>query len=93
MDLFPFLLASVDVAASLAREITRSCEDIAKHKVSMVFEKIVLIKYKNMRECWEIRVAVVSSSNLGSTVFVVKARLNQDNSAHPHQGFCRIFEK
>jgi len=40
MDLFPFLLASVDVAASLAREITRSCEDIAKHKVSMVFEKL-----------------------------------------------------
>ena len=67
MDLFPFLLASADiaaqaagapVAASLAREITQSCEDVAKHKVSMVFgrKKIVLMKYRNMRECWEIRV-------------------------------------
>jgi len=47
MDLFPFLLASADiaaqaagppVAASLAREITQFCQDVAKHKVSMVLK-------------------------------------------------------
>jgi len=49
MDLLPFLLASADVAAqaagapvaaSLAREITQSCEDVAKHKVSMIFSSV-----------------------------------------------------
>jgi len=72
MDLVPFLLASVDVAAQaagapvaagLAREITQSCEDVAKHKVGHNFRPLlkkncsfILMKYRNMQECWEIRV-------------------------------------
>jgi len=59
MDLVPFLLASADVAAqaagapvaaSLAREITQSCEDVAKHKVSHDFRPFLKNKCSDETE-------------------------------------------